>query len=177
MKSYADGAQRNPNPGRESHDRGAIQLGWERLDEQCPAQVAVAADWPQEGDSRWVWTSRYANRRIADSGLVPVRASRGYPRFKLAYRLSERLPDLAPARELFGLDDDEFDRRYVAQLDAVGVAAILEKLDRVRATNEGRGLVILCFEDLRSGNARCHRTTFAAWLADRTGLVAPELAS
>ena len=122
-----------------------------------------------------VYTARYSNPAVEQSGLVPVRITVGHPRFRLRYELGGFIRELAP----FGLrsvsDPDEFDQRYIAQLDALGADAIRKLLQAVSDVNGGRDLVLLCFEDLRDPSKHCHRTTFAEWWHQRTGEQVVEL--
>ena len=123
-------------------------------------------------------TSRYQNYGTLEaSGLVPVRITRGAPRWKLPYRLGASVSILAPTREVFAIEDPfEFDRAYRAQLAAIGVPEIYEQLDRISREAGGRGLVLLCFEDVQIlGELSCHRRTFARWWEESTDQVVPEL--
>lgn len=104
----------------------------------------------------------------------PVRISLGVPKFRLSWRLpSVRLEELTPRGWYFRAPPEVFARKFLEQLDQVGV-------DRLRGifedTLEGDGpLVLLCFErDVRSGND-CHRRRFADWWQKNTGEFVPEL--
>jgi len=67
--------------------------------------------------------------------------------------------------------------RYRAELDRVGLDAVQGALSDVSAGHEGRGLVLLCFEDVvKLGGLSCHRRSFAHWWYEQTGQVVPELA-
>lgn len=142
----------------------------------------VSTGWPVAGDVRWIWTSRYQNKQIAESGLVPVRITRGAPRFRLVYAIGETLMPLAPSSANFAIDEiAAFTIAYRAQLDAVGADAVLSMLQDASRRHASRGLVLLCFEDLgkpdpKTGQPQwCHRRCLADWLADRLGLDVPEL--
>jgi hypothetical protein len=123
-----------------------------------------------------VFTSRYQNGAvIIECGAVPVRITRGFPRFRLAYQLGGSIPELAPTREEFGINHRrEFTAAYHARLDGLGCDAVRELLKRVSDANDGRDLVLLCFEDVRSGDW-CHRLVLAEWLESRCGLDVSEL--
>lgn len=43
-----------------------------------------------------IYTSRYGNKEIARTSLVPVGISIGNPRFKLAFKVEQRIKELAP---------------------------------------------------------------------------------
>lgn len=125
-------------------------------------------------------TSRYANRSIADTKLIPIGITAGNPRFRLSYRLATNLRLLAPSRAWFDLADDEFERHYLHKLDEQGVdmiAAELRETFETHRTSEHDGLVLLCFEDLAVPGAFCHRRLFASWFERETGQPVPELMS
>lgn len=139
-----------------------------------PTVDELPVGWPGD-DPIWLWTSRYQNTRIAESGLVPVRTSLGYPKFRLAYRLAEHLPELTPDRWMFPLAGDVFEAAYRAKLDAIGLDVIVGTLRAIRDRHDGRGLVLLCFEDLSQPGPGCHRRSFANWFREQTGEAVPEL--
>jgi len=123
--------------------------------------------------------SRYqASTLIVTSGLVPVRITRGYPRFRLGHELGGTIMLLAPSRELlYKRDNCDFDAEYRAQLDGTGLDMIANALSEVSAAHDDRGLVLLCFEDVaKLGELSCHRRSFARSWYERTGRVVPELA-
>jgi hypothetical protein len=125
-----------------------------------------------------IFTSRYANKQIAISGLVPVGITVGNPRFRLAYRLARNLKSLAPNRAWFDLPDDEFKARYVGKLHEKGAAAIASELTETfdaHCTPGDVGLVLLCFEDLTVPGAVCHRRMFASYWQRETGEAVDEL--
>ncbi len=123
-----------------------------------------------------VWTSRYTNYGgILESGLAPIRVTLGAPRFKLPYKLAGNIPQLAPTRATFTSPSHLFEGLYRAQLNELGVGAIRLLLDEAEA-EAGRGLVLLCFEDVEKlGEHSCHRRQFAAWWREQTGEVIAEL--
>lgn len=109
-------------------------------------------------------TSRYANKRIADTALLPVGITAGHPRFRLAYPLATNLKSLAPSRLWFELPAKEFELRYVNKLDEQGSTAFADELTNVfESASEHRGIVLLCYEDLNLPGMVCHRRMFAAW--------------
>jgi len=130
-----------------------------------------------------LWTARYSHRELGDEGYVPVRISRGAPRFRIAYRVRlQSFVELSPPSWLLAqsrageVGDEAFDGFYVAALESYGVGVIrgrLEAMDRGSAGN--KGLVLLCFEDIRDFGVRCHRRCFASWWELRTGEVVEEL--
>lgn len=123
-------------------------------------------------------TSRYQEReRIGASGMVPVRITLGAPRWKLGYELGGSIKALAPTRALFALrGTGDFEPGYLAQLEGHGVEAIAVEIGTLSADHGGRGLVLLCFEDVHElGEGSCHRRMFAHWWEAKTGRRAPEL--
>lgn len=108
---------------------------------------------------------------------VPVRITRGNPRFKLGYEIRERVMALAPSRDIFkaGLSPEEFDEAYREEIEAVGLAAINSKLQEISQRNGHKRLVLLCFEKVLDGEF-CHRRVFARWWYEQTGVAVPELA-
>lgn len=125
-----------------------------------------------------IFTSRYANKQIATTRLVPVGITVGNPRFRLAYRLARNLKSLAPSRAWFDLPVDEFEDLYVRKLDEQGVQAIgaelRETFDAHRAPTDV-GIVLLCFEDLALPGMVCHRRMFASYWQRETGQAVDEL--
>jgi hypothetical protein len=123
-------------------------------------------------------TSNYRQRGpILDSGRVPVRITRGHHRFRLGYNIEATIMEIAPAKDLVTITDEAaFDVAYGEQLDRCGLTRIGECLREVTANAAGRGLVLLCFEDVsRLGEFSCHRRTFARWWEAKTGEEVPEL--
>jgi hypothetical protein len=118
---------------------------------------------------------RYANRAIRTSGLIPVGISLGTPRFRLDYRVEARVRDLAPDRSWFNAAKEEFEELYRPKLDRFGTAHIRRLLEGIHFAHGSRGLVLLCFEDLRKPGASCHRRDFAAWWLEQIGQEIPEL--
>jgi Protein of unknown function, DUF488 len=102
----------------------------------------------------------------------PVRISLGRPKFRCDANGATSLWDLTPRGSYFHAEPDEFARRYIAQLDRVGVARLLKQF---RELDDGRPLILLCFErNVRSG-ADCHRRRFAEWWLEQTGEIIPEI--
>ncbi len=118
-----------------------------------------------------VYTSRWANRDLADLACVPVGISRGVPRFALPYQY-RRVSELAPDDQAWAEQDPEaFRLSYLRQLGEIGADAILGRLERVSG---GLPVVCLCYEDVHAGES-CHRRYLADFLRARAGLVVPEL--
>lgn len=114
-----------------------------------------------------LYTSRYANKDLANSNAIKVSISRGRPKFPLRYEIEAGLILLAPSSKIFGITDNEkFARRYMEQLDGLGFPKVLEMLKNVGYGSD-RDVVLLCFEDITCDNPKknfCHRTVLAEWL-------------
>ena len=95
-------------------------------------------------------TSRYQNHQlILQSSLVPVRTTLGAPRWKLKFQLSAYLRLITPTRALFEIKDQvDFDGAYRAHLGKIGVQEIRAEIASISAAHAGKGLVLLCFEDI-----------------------------
>ncbi|MDP9437463.1 MAG: DUF488 domain-containing protein, partial [Actinomycetota bacterium] len=112
-----------------------------------------------------VYTSRWANRELAHLRCQPVGISRGTPRFPLPYRY-RIVRELAPSREMFGLEPREFEAAYKAGLEEIGLETIVERLEGISREAGGLPLVLLCFEP---AGLFCHRRTLAECLRAKIG--------
>lgn len=124
-----------------------------------------------------IWTSRYSNKELLVGSYYPVGISIGKPRFRLEYVLREQCYSLAPKGYMLNMDIDQFKQAYYEKLEEIGkekIIDIVKKLDE-KARNEGKELVLLCFEDVRVEGDWCHRTIFAEWWAENVGDVIEEL--
>jgi hypothetical protein len=115
-------------------------------------------------------TGRYQTWRPSDG--VPCSTTVGLPRF---WGSRPQLEDARVAAPwgLLNLEGDEFDRRYLARLDA-RADRIVATLADIAQRHPGERLVLLCFEDVHAGQ-HCHRRTFAEWWEQRFGVAVPEL--
>ncbi len=124
-----------------------------------------------------VATARFFDRElIVASGLAPVQASLGAPRFPLGYELAGSVGMLAPYGLLKIERRREFEQHYRRRLERFGAEKIAAVLQSLAAGYEAPGVVLLCFEDLSKRGQWCHRRVFAAWWEKRTGESVPELA-
>ncbi len=119
-----------------------------------------------------LYTSRWANKELADLECQPVGISRGVPRFRTGYRY-KLVRELAPDNATWGLldDPDAFRDSYLRQLEAIGADTILARLE---AVSGGLPVVTLCYEDVQAGQL-CHRRYLADWLEEKAGIQVPEL--
>ncbi|MGA8724678.1 MAG: hypothetical protein WB565_06525 [Acidimicrobiales bacterium] len=106
-----------------------------------------------------------------------MRTTLGPPRFKLGYQLSANLRVIAPTRALFSIKDSaQFDAAYRDNLASIGTEEIRRQFAAVSEAHEGKGLVLLCFEDVYDlGEFACHRRSFARWWEAETGQAVKEL--
>jgi hypothetical protein len=108
--------------------------------------------------------------------IMPVRISRGGPRFWPAAKSFPVLRDLTPDGWMLSIakdDQDRFSKAYVAKLDRVGIDAIQAQLNGL-LESYGRPLALCCFEPF--GGPPCHRHEFARWWLDQTSELVPEWA-
>ena len=121
-------------------------------------------------------TSRYQSRDLVlESKMTPIRITVGGPRFSLGYTLAGNIAELAPTRPMFQLTKENFELAYRLKLDDVGVPAIAAKFRSLDRQHGSKGLVLLCFDDVVSGEDWCHRTMFSQWWEKETGQEIPEL--
>jgi hypothetical protein len=123
-----------------------------------------------------IWTGRYANPNVATMDAAKVRITRYPPRFTLRYKIADNIPELAPSRELFKVNDrDIFSPAYFHQLDDLGIDWIKARLDRASQSVGGKDLVLLCFERVDQGRDWCHRLVLAEWIKGVSGEIWEEV--
>jgi hypothetical protein len=99
-----------------------------------------------------------------------VGISRSTPRRISGFR---RLRALEPGLWFNAASPEEFHKLYMAQLNALDVAAIVVGLEAMAADAQAVAVVFVCYE-APHGGAWCHRSLISAWLHDRLGLEVPE---
>ncbi|MGW0822573.1 hypothetical protein [Streptomyces sp. NPDC002845] len=114
-----------------------------------------------------LFTNRYQAFRPPQG--VPVRITRGAPRFKLSYQLTHSVRELAPRAEYLTQPRPDFTTAYRADLDVLGVQRVAALLEAIAGAAGDHRLVLLCFEDLADPTLWCHRRIFAAWWKEATG--------
>jgi hypothetical protein len=123
-------------------------------------------------------TSRYQNKTLGESGLAPVGITRGYPRFRLGYKLFAYERSLAPTASQFQMDDRaEFTTSFLETLDA-NAEKVMATIYRHSAAAQDQGyfgIAFLCYEDVFKPGEWCHRQVLAQWLNSRHGMVVGEL--
>ena len=125
-----------------------------------------------------IMTSRYGNKELRNDGYYPVGISLGKPRFQTGYEIREQCYALAPKGYMLKMAYEPYREAYFKKLEDIGadkIIGIVQKMDE-RAQEEGKTLVLLCYEDIRKPDQWCHRTLFAEWWEEKTGEVISELA-
>lgn len=117
-----------------------------------------------------IQTSYFSSPKITPEHAV-IRISIGHPRWKLPYQVAGKLPALMPGRTWIGLEKAEYEKLYLARLDAIDPEAVVDEIDTLAGT---RPAVLTCFEKLTDGTW-CHRRMFAAWFESKTGQKIEEL--
>lgn len=110
-------------------------------------------------------------KRDREKQLFLVRTSLGVCRFCAT---DASMPSIMPTRELLGLQEAEYRRRYLKLL-ASRQAVIRREVQTLLENAGGRDAVLLCFESLKTPGQFCHRRIFAEWWESITGEVIPEL--
>ena len=98
-----------------------------------------------------IFTSRYGNKELRKDGYYPVGISIGKPRFKTGYEIREQCYALAPKGYMLKMDYEPYRQEYFKKLEDIGadkIIGIVQRMDE-RAQEEGKTLVLLCYEDLR----------------------------
>jgi hypothetical protein len=117
-----------------------------------------------------IFTSRFTCKELKNFDAVKVQISMYKPKFPTGFAVTESCGMLAP----WGIPwNDNFKAKYWAKLDMYGVDKIKRYLNVVSKRNDGKDLVLLCFENIKEGKT-CHRRYFAEWWQERTGEVIEE---
>ena len=124
-----------------------------------------------------IWVSRYNNKILQTGNYYPVGISIGKPKWPLGYELREQCFSLAPKGYMLNMGLEAYRPEYYEKLRGIGTDRIISMVKRLdmRAQNEGKELVLLCYEDVRVPGEWCHRTMFAEWWAEHTGELIEEL--
>ena len=122
-----------------------------------------------------IYTSRYANPELTKNGdkYVILQISVGTPR-RQARLISGAIEELKPFGLLNITDKYEYRKKYVAHLNKIGIAKIVQLLEMFQEPD--KSIVLCCYEDIRKmGDNWCHRTMFANWFFEQTGIRIEEL--
>lgn len=108
-----------------------------------------------------VFTSHWRSSLLRDVDATIIGISRGTPRGNPGFRYRV-LRSLAPGDRAWRQEgQEEFERAYLDQLEALGVERILGDLKRV---GTGRPCICLCWERLADPDEYCHRLTLSRFL-------------
>lgn len=126
-----------------------------------------------------IWTSRYSNKELVENKnkYYCVGISLGTPKFPLGYNIEQQCYSLAPKGYMLRMELEKFTEEYYRKLEGIGSDRIIDMVIRFekRAADEGKELVLLCYEDVRIPEDWCHRTVFAQWYCEKTGEIIREL--
>lgn len=141
--------------------------------EMMRSWVRVKVD--QLGDVGFA-TARYQVKSLADSRVVPVRTSQGWPKFELPYSLGFSIESVMPEWWMLKLGTNkEYMDAYISKLRKVGIDAILNDIQVVKDVSGGRVPVLLCYEDIEKKGQWCHRRVLSDFIMSETGEIIPEL--
>lgn len=122
-----------------------------------------------------IFTSRYSNQtQLTDPRYIKIGITLGKPKFALRYQVDATIKELAPSGAMFHIYDRKvFTEQYFTRMNKLGVKGVQELLEPY--VEEGKDLVLLCYEDLRKPGEWCHRQVFAEWWEKETGVRIQEL--
>lgn len=129
-----------------------------------------------------IYTSRYGNKQIAKTKLIPVGISLYPPRWKLSYKVHSYIRALAPTPKMVKIKDYRlYKKLYIEKLNSVNIEELKATFKKISlcptspAGAQSRDLVLLCFNDLTKEGEFCHRRMFAEWWQKKTGQKIEEL--
>jgi len=128
----------------------------------------------REGANMAIYTSRFSNPQLKTEHYTAIQISTGNPRWKLGYPIAASSKVLSPYGIFKKFTGQAFKDEYVKRLESIGVNAIMKELQSYE--KYGNDIVLLCFEDIRDPSKTCHRTMFADWWFEKTGVKITELA-
>lgn len=108
-----------------------------------------------------------------DEALVPVQIASKPPMYyrREQHAQLKKVLELAPDRPTLLWPQERFHAAYIERIETHAAEAFAKLADLARG-NEGKRLVLMCFEERAT---KCHRSEFSAWALERFGLVVPEL--
>lgn len=105
---------------------------------------------------------------------LPVQTSVGNPKYWRGPVMNQ-IRRLTPFGLLGEISKEVYESRYIARLEKAGVPALRERFRQLSAAHGGKPLVFLCYEDLSKSGKWCHRSMFARWWTEQTGVEVVEL--
>lgn len=120
-----------------------------------------------------IYTSRYSFKIPNEYQAVAI--SVGKPKWQLPYEL-EIYDKLAPYGVFNKYSEEQtYKEAYFKRLDKYDVEQIRKDLKQISKKNDGKDVVLMCYENLNKTDLWCHRTQFAEWWFDKTGEIIQEL--
>jgi len=121
-----------------------------------------------------LYTSRFSNKELESEKYTVVGVVRSMPRFPVKYMISGNITQIAPPGYLWNENDrDRFKAPYYRHLEKAGYP-LIGAIIRTYLEN-GKDVVLCCYEDVRKPNEWCHRLVFAEWWYEKTGQKIDEL--
>ncbi|MCF6158810.1 MAG: hypothetical protein E3K32_09605 [wastewater metagenome] len=127
-----------------------------------------------------IYTSHYANKKIADLNIMPIGISLYVPA-SLAFDVPFHIKELAPTSTMVYYSYPLYRTVYLSKLESLSVDQLKERFQEFMdfrhagGPEKKKGLVLLCIEDLSHMRDWCHRRIFAEWWQKKTGQVVKEL--
>jgi hypothetical protein len=116
-----------------------------------------------------IFTGRYFNPNVARTGFLPIRVTLGAPKAKLRFELADTIMELAPDGRTFKMPYEQFREEYIKKVERKGIDWVLARLKQVSDRNEGKDVVLLCYENVEKPGEWCHRRILADWITAQTG--------
>lgn len=121
-----------------------------------------------------LYTSRFSNKELETGKYTVVGVVRSMPRFPVKYRISGDITQIAPPGYLWNENNRErFREPYFKHLEKSGYPVIGGIIQAY--LDEGKDVVLCCYEDVRKPDEWCHRLVFAEWWYEKTGQKIEEL--
>ena len=86
---------------------------------------------------------------------------------KYGYKLTDNIRSLAPDYKTFGIDDLEKFRTPFRHLLHKRQYHIFERLAQIAVENEGKDIILLCFDPIGKEGQWCHRQLVMEWLNEK----------
>ena len=109
-----------------------------------------------------LYTSRFSNKELETGKYTVVGVVRSMPKFLVKYRISGDIIQIAPPGYLWNENNRErFREPYFKHLEKTGYPVIGGIIQAY--LDEGKDVVLCCYEDVRKPGEWCHRLVFAEW--------------
>lgn len=121
-----------------------------------------------------IYTSRFSNKELETGNYAVVGVVRSMPKFPVKYQIKGNIIQIAPPGSLWNENNREkFKAPYYKHLEQAGYTVIAEIVNEY--LENGKDVVLCCYEDVRKPNEWCHRLVFAEWWYEKTGQKIEEL--